>query len=138
MADRSKTVLTLVIGAVVGIGPAYFGYLQSRDELKVKYQQTQDEATSGYAALAASVKELQTAVTVQHDYIVKLEANVSAMNQLVTIAIEHINSTPDVHTHVPRTDKILVPTATPPVHERPKFRLVPGDFDAAVKEYGAR
>jgi hypothetical protein len=135
MAANSKTVLTLVIGAVVGVGPAYFGYLQSRDELKAKYQQTQDEASSGYAALSTSVKELQAEVTTQHDYIIKLQTHLDDMDKYMTETRSRVVAgTPGPH-HVADT---AAPAHPPTAPDRPKFHPLPGDFDAAIKEYGPR
>jgi hypothetical protein len=129
MADRSKTVLTLIIGAVVGIGPAYFGYLSSHEELKAKYQQTQDEATGGYAALAASVKELQASVMQQHDYIIKLETHLDDMDKYIVETRAHVGTVGVRPPVAPTTT--LKPPAPP---ERPKFGDLPRDFpDAAMK-----
>ena len=129
MADRSKTVLTLIIGAVVGIGPAYFGYLSSHEELKAKYQQTQDEATGGYAALAASVKELQASVMQQHDYIIKLETHLDDMDKYIVETRAHVGTAGARPPVAPTT--VLKPLAPP---ARPKFGDLPRDFpDAAMK-----
>lgn len=118
MQPRGRTLLTLLVGAIVGIGPAWFGYLSSHEELKAKYQQSQDEATGGYAALAASVKELQVSVTTQHDFIIKLETHLDDMDRYMT--------EPGAHAHArPR------PPAPP---AQPKFEILPRDFpDAAAK-----
>src|SRR5277367_5788604 len=129
MATSSKTVFTLIIGAIVGIGPAYFGYLQSHDELKTKYQESHDDAAGGYTALAESVKELQASVTLQHDYIIKLETHLDDMDKYMTETRKRVATT-DHHPAVEATPAPKPPA--PPV--LPKFGDLPNDFtDAATK-----
>ena len=82
MSPKQKTLATIVAGVIVAVTPSFFTYLQSRDELKAKYQQTNDEAAAGYKTLVESVKELQGAVKEQHDYIVKLEGHVEALEKM--------------------------------------------------------
>lgn len=84
MAPRQKTVLTIVIGAIVAITPSFFSYLEARQEIREKYGQSHDEAASGHDALASSVSELQKTVLEQHDYVVKLEGQVEALTRVVT------------------------------------------------------
>lgn len=130
MDTRSKTALTLIVGAIVGIAPAYFGYLASHDELKVKYQQTQDEATGGYAALAASVKELQSSVTAQHDFIIRLETHIDLMDKYMFETRSRVG-----RVGAGAGSGSAAPVAKPPAPpERPKFENLPRDFpDAAAK-----
>ena len=82
LSPKQKTLATIVAGVVVAVTPSLFSYLQSRDEIKAKYQQSNTEAAAAYKALVDSVKELQTAVKEQHDYIVKLEGHVDALEKL--------------------------------------------------------
>lgn len=82
MSPKQKTLATIVAGVIVAVTPSFFTYLQSRDELKAKYKQTNDEAAAGYKTLVESVKELQGAVKEQHDYIVKLEGHVEALEKM--------------------------------------------------------
>jgi hypothetical protein len=74
----------MIIGTVaMALIPALFGYIQNRDEIKARYSQTQHEATLGFDALAKLVKELQAATIVQHDYIVKIQAQLEMMEKFV-------------------------------------------------------
>lgn len=129
MPANSKTVFTLIIGAIVGIGPAYFGYLQSHDELKAKYQESRDDAAGGYAALAASVKELQASVTLQHDYIIKLETHLDDMDRYMTETRKRVTAVD----HHPAAETAPAPKPpTPPV--LPALGDLPNNFtDAAAK-----
>jgi Tfp pilus assembly protein PilO len=147
MAANPKTLITLLVGAIVGIAPAWFGYLSSHEELKAKYQQTQDEATGGYAALATSVKELQTTATTQHDYVVKLEARLEATDTLIQSLFAKLNTAPVASVHRPApvasghrpapvdTYKQPLPVPTP---DRPKFRDLPRDFPDAAAEFAPK
>lgn len=76
---KQKTVLAIVIGAIVAIAPSFFSYLQARQEIREKYAENHNEAARGYDTLVASVKDLQKTALEQHDYIVKLEGQLVAM-----------------------------------------------------------
>lgn len=82
LSPKQKTLATILAGVVVAVTPSLFTYLQARDEIKAKYQQANDEATAGYKALVSSVTDLQKAVKEQHDYIVKLEGHVEALEKM--------------------------------------------------------
>lgn len=78
-----KTIAVGVAGVLIAVIPALFTYMQNRDEIKAKYVQTQASASSGYDALASSVKELQKATLAQHDYIVKMQGQLELMEKFV-------------------------------------------------------
>lgn len=82
LSAKQKTLATILAGVVVAVTPSLFTYLQARDEIKAKYRQANDEATAGYKALVSSVTDLQKAVKEQHDYIVKLEGHVDALEKM--------------------------------------------------------
>src|SRR5690349_6218289 len=86
VTPKQKTILTIVLGAVVAIAPAFFGYLQASQETREKYQQSRHEASNGYDALVKSVKDLQASVTEQHDYIVKLQGQVDLLTRALSAA----------------------------------------------------
>jgi hypothetical protein len=143
MTPKQKTLAMILSGALVAVAPSFFGYLQARQEIREKYRKSHAEAEAGYAALADSVKELQTVATTQHDYIVKLEGQVSVLTVLAQ-ATPAADPTPHTGTHpvrptghgtgtgggiakrsdVPKLDK------PPP---RPNFNEPPNDFGGAVQ-----
>lgn len=81
---KQKTVLAIVLTAIVAITPSFFGYLQARQEIAAKYKQGRGEAAHSYETLVASLKDLQTASLAQHDYIVKLEGQLSMLTRVIT------------------------------------------------------
>jgi hypothetical protein len=84
VTTKQKTVLAIVLGAVVAVAPSFFGYLQARQEIREKYQLNRNEASNGYDALVTSIKDLQATVTKQHDYIVKLQGQVSLLAEVIS------------------------------------------------------
>jgi hypothetical protein len=124
-----KTVAMGVTAVIIAIIPALFTYLENRHEIKAKYSQTQANASSGYDALASSVKELQAATLAQHDYIVKMQAQLELMEKILLSMGRRVNvgsgsgATP-----------ALPPTAAvhlPELPDRPAYNRVPEDFGAA-------
>jgi hypothetical protein len=83
---KQKTVLAIVLTAVVAIAPSFFGYLQARQEIREKYQLNRSEASNGYDALVTSIKDLQATVTKQHDYITKLQGQVALLAEVISSA----------------------------------------------------
>jgi len=81
---KQKTILAIVLGAVVAVAPSFFGYLQARQEIREKYQLNRHEASNGYDALATSIKDLQATITKQHDYIVKLQGQVGLLAEVIS------------------------------------------------------
>jgi len=134
---KSKTVAAVVGGVIIAIAPALFTYLENRDQIKSKTQKNQEDATAGYAALAVSVKELQTEVLAQHDYIIKLETNLAAMDKYVLEALNRAVAARPVVGGRPQPVTVVAekPVALrPPVD--PKFRDLPHDLPDAAKQYG--
>lgn len=84
VTPKQKTALAIVLGALVTIAPSFFTYLQARQEIREKYHQTHTEASNGYDALAASVKDLQNTLLEQHDYIVKLQGQVALLTAFLS------------------------------------------------------
>ena len=133
---KTKTLAAVVAGVIVAVTPALFTYLENRDEIKAKYHKTQDDAAAGYAALAVSVKELQTEVLSQHNYIIRLEANLAAMDKYVLDALNRAVTAPATIGGPPRQP--LVATSDKPVRPKPpvnpRFKELPRDLpDAAVQ-----
>jgi hypothetical protein len=120
---RQKTVLTIVIGAIVAIAPSFFGYLQARQEIREKYAQSHDEAAKGYTILVESVKGLQQTVLEQHDYTVKLEGQLTA---LTSVLAQWSASSPGLRMGNGRP---LPAAEKPPA--RPELPAPPADFTAA-------
>ena len=82
VTTKQKTALAIIVGAVVTIAPTFFGYLKARDEIAAKREESRSEAEAGYRALSESVKGLQKTALEQHDFTVKLEAQIG---MLVTV-----------------------------------------------------
>lgn len=128
MTPPKKTVAVGVAGVIIAVLPALFTYLENREEIKAKYAKTQHEASLGYEALAKSVKELQAATLEQHDYIVKMRAQLELMEKLL-LASRRVNVTAG---SAPMPT--LPPTASvhlPELPDRPAYNRVPEDFGAA-------
>jgi hypothetical protein len=137
---KAKTLATVVAGVIIAVTPALFTYLENRDEIKAKYRKTQEDATAGYAALAVSVKELQAQVVTQHEFIIKLEANLAAMDKYVLDSLNRVMSQParigdTSPLVVTRNDKPPAPI-TPPIN--PKFRELPADLPNAAVQYAPK
>jgi hypothetical protein len=116
---RQKTVLAIVIGAVVAIAPSFFGYLQARQEIREKYTQGHVEAAAGYTTLVESVKGLQKTALEQHDYIVKLEGQLTALTGVLT---QLATSTPGFRMTVSRPLPVAEkPPARPELPAPPDF-----------------
>ncbi len=81
-----KAWVKVVIGAVVALVPPSLAYLQSRAELRAKYGQVSDEADQGYQALVRSVRELRTALSEQHEALVRLQRHVDVLELRAGIA----------------------------------------------------
>jgi hypothetical protein len=138
MTSKPKTVLTIVVGALVAVTPALLGYLENREEIKAKYRAAQESASGGYEALSASVKELQKAVATQHDYIVRLEAHIEYMDKYVLESINRVASTPVVvGTPRPQLPRDPVKTAPKPP-TGPRFDDLPDDIGQAAKQFQAK
>jgi hypothetical protein len=133
MSPKQKTLVTVVAGVIVAVTPSFFSYLQSRDEIKAKYQQASQEADTGYKALVASVADLQKAVTEEHDYTVKLEGQITALTNLVS----HLRSSRPVVVHPGVGSGSGSGSAEPPLPadvrppDRPHFERPPANLDAA-------
>ena len=120
ITSKQKTVLAIVLTAIVAIAPSFFGYLQARQEIAEKYKQGRGEAANSYETLAASLKDLQTASFAQHDYIVKLEGQITMLTRVVA---QLATATPGLRMTAPPT----LPTL-----EKPPLRPdlpAPPDFD---------
>jgi uncharacterized membrane protein len=111
MTPARKTVLTVVIGAVVALTPPVLGYLQSRSELQQKYAQSNAEADAGYKTLVESVRELRTKVSEQHDTIARLQGHIEAIEAQASMRMTSAHPLPPV--------------------PRPTFVELPADLDAA-------
>jgi len=126
---KQKTVLAIIVGALVAIAPSFFTYLQTSQEIREKYRQNRAEAGNGYEALAASVKDLQKTALAQHDYIVKLEGQlvllVNLVTKLPTGSGAGSASGPVAHASVMPVPVIELP---PP---RPDLPAPPESFDVA-------
>lgn len=137
MDPPPKTILTIAAGVIIAIVPATCGYLQNRDELRAKYALTQAEASGGYEALSASVKELQRVTAQQHDFVVRLEAHLEAQDKFLAAALTRANN-PTTSPAVKKQVTAIVapfqktnPAPEPPM--RPAFNKLPDDIgDAAV------
>jgi hypothetical protein len=121
--SQFKTLAVIISGVIVAVVPASLTYLESRNELQSKYDETKDNATGGYAALAASIKDLQTAVAAEHDFSIRLEARLEYMDA-------YIRATGTLH-----TSKRPLPPAAPTA--LPHFDL-PGDFDTAAAKFAPK
>ena len=82
VTTKQKTALAIIVGAVVTIAPTFFGYLKARDEIAVKREESRAEAEASYKTLSEAVKGLQKTALEQHDFTVKLEAQIG---MLVTV-----------------------------------------------------
>ena len=132
---QKKTAAMVLGGVLIAVTPSLLGYMQNRDEIKAKYAQSQTNASSSYDALAASVKELQAATKEQHDYSVKLQAQLEMMEKYVSdLDAELAAAPPPAGSHVPRAIKHTphVSMIKPP---EPKLDKPPRDYDAAVKAF---
>lgn len=125
VTTKQKTVLAIVIGAIVAIAPSFFSYLQARQEIREKYAENHNEAARGYDTLVASVKDLQKTALEQHDYIVKLEGQLVAM----TSFLAQLSASPNGGLRMgsqPTLPKLEKPPTRP---ELP----APPDFDTAQR-----
>ncbi len=123
ISSKQKTGLAIVLGAAVAIAPAFFGYLQTSQEIRAKYAENHRDAAGGYDALAAAVKDLQAAALEQHDYIVKLEGQIVILTGVLTRQLAAAGGPLRMQSTLPSLDK-------PPA--RPDLPAPPGSFDAAV------
>lgn len=134
---KNRTIATVIGGVIIAIVPALFTYLENRDQIRAKSQKNQEDATAGYAALAVSVKELQTEVLAQHDYIIKLETNLAAMDKYVLEALNRAVAARPVAGGRPQPVAVVSDKPAmlkPPLD--PKFRDLPHDLPDAAKQYG--
>lgn len=83
VSSKQKTVLAILVGALVAIAPSFFGYLQARQEIREKYKQSYVETETSYETLVTSVKDLQKTALEQHDYIVKLEGQIATLTSVI-------------------------------------------------------
>lgn len=118
---KQKTVLAIVVGALVAIAPSFFGYLQARQEIREKYAENHNEAEAGYQALVESVKNLQKTALEQHDYIVKLEGQLETLTTVLT-QLSSTTTSLRMGSGLPKLEK-------PPI--RPNLPAPPDNFDAA-------
>lgn len=125
VTSKQKTILAIVLGAVVAIAPSFFSYLQARQEIREKYRQNRAEATVGYDVLVTSIKDLQRTVTEQHDYIVKLQGQVT----LITDALSP-SSLRMMGSGAGSTATAALPTLEAPP-ELPSLPAPPPDFSTA-------
>lgn len=139
LSPKQKTLATILAGVVVAVTPSLFTYLQAREEIKAKYRQSNDEATAGYKALVDSVTELQSVVQQQHDYVMKLEGRLEAVERRrIRITAPNVGSGSASPSHenpdasgsgagapapVPPPDPAMLPA--------PHFRPPPADYNAA-------
>lgn len=121
---KQKTLLTILLGAIVAIAPSFFGYLKARDEIGAKREESRSEAQASYKALAASVEGLQKTALEQHDYVVKLEAQIGMLVNVLA------HATPS-GVGIRMTSRPPLPTLeTPPRPELP----APPAFDVAQQQ----
>jgi hypothetical protein len=117
---RQKTALAIVLGALVAIAPSFFSYLQATQEMRQKYKQGRDETEHGYETLVVAVKDLQKTALAQHDYIIKLEGQITTLVNVLG--------------HLPAAAGLRMGSGPPlPTPERPPLRPelpAPPDFDA--------
>src|SRR5262245_57013831 len=81
--DLQKTVLAIVLGAIVAIAPSFFSFLQARQEIREKSAENHAESAQGDETLVAAVKDLQKTVLEQHDYVVKLEGQNTTLTNVL-------------------------------------------------------
>jgi len=115
---RQKTALAIVLGALVAIAPSFFGYLQATQEMRQKYKQGRDETEHGYETLVVAVKDLQKTALAQHDYVIKLEGQITMLVSVLG--------------HLPVTPGLRMGSGPLPTLEKPPLRPelpAPPDFD---------
>jgi hypothetical protein len=137
---KAKTMAAIVAGVIVAVTPALFTYLENRDQIRVKYRKTQEDATAGYAALAVSVKELQAQVVTQHEFMIKLEANLAAMDKYVLESLNRAMSRPVRvgGTYPPLVANNDKPPALIKPPSNPKFKELPHDLPNAAIQYAPK
>jgi hypothetical protein len=137
---KSKTAAAVITGIIVAVTPALLTYLENRDQIKSKSQKNQEDATAGYAALAVSVKELQAEVLVQHDYIIKIETNLAAMDKYVLESLNRALSRPVRvgGTYPPLVADNNKPPALIKPPTNPKFKELPADLPNAAVQYAPK
>lgn len=116
VSSKQKTVLAILVGALVAIAPSFFSYLQARQEIREKYKQNHVETETSYETLVTSVKDLQKTALEQHDYIVKLEGQIATL----TNVIARLPSGPRVNTSLP-LPKLDKPPTRPDLPAPPDF-----------------
>ena len=122
--SKQKTVLAIVI-AVLGAVPALFSYLQATQETRAKYRQSHSETEKSYEALAASVKDLQQAMLVQHDYVVKLEGQVAVLTSIIAHQPVPTSTASGLRlSSPPSLPKLERPPARPELPAPPDFEVV--------------
>lgn len=121
VTTRQKTVLAIIVGALVAVAPSFFGYLQARQEIREKYAANHEEAAQGYDTLVVSVKDLQKTALEQHDYIVKLEGQITLLTNVLT-QLSTSTTSLRMGNGLPKLEK-------PP--GRPNLPAPPDDFNAA-------
>ena len=137
---KKKTAAAVVGGVLVAVLPALLTYLENRDQIKTKTQKNQEDAIAGYAALADSVKELQARVVTQHEFMIRLEANLAAMDKYVLDSLNRALSRPirvgGTYGPIgPATDK---PPETVKPPSDPKFKELPADLPRAAVQYAPK
>jgi hypothetical protein len=126
-----KTVAVGVAGVIIAVLPALFTYLENRQEIKAKYAKTQEQASVGYETLVTSVKELQSATLAQHDYIVKMQAQLELMEKMVLATNRRVNLGSGAARGETPVQPPVADVRLPAPPERPAYASVPNDFTAA-------
>lgn len=154
MTPKQKTWAMVLSGIVVAVAPSFFGYLQAKDEIRARAKTSHAEAEAGYQTLTASVEELQQVVVQQHDYAVRLEGHIEALEaQVAALATEMgelrsaAPATPTRPTRrvghgagtgsgagVSRPPRASVPRFNPEPPKVPNFKPLPADLDGAKAE----
>jgi len=124
ITSKQKTVLAIALTTLGAIAPAFFSYLQATQETRAKYRQSHNETERSYDALAASVKDLQEAMLIQHDYVVKLEGQIAALTAILAQRPTSSELSGLRLGTVPELPKLERPPARPELPAPPDFEVV--------------
>ena len=136
MTPKQKTLAMIVSGALVAVAPSFFGYLQARQEIREKYNQNRAASEAGYTTLVESVEALQKNASAQHEYTIKLEAQVVVLTDLISKMRVRVSGTRPVPpgtgsgSGVAVADPAPLPKMDKPP-DRPVFKRPPPDLNAA-------
>jgi hypothetical protein len=122
-----KTVAVASAGILLALVPALLGYMQNRDEIRAKYNQSQSSAESSYDIVATTVKQLQAATLAQHDYIVKMQAQIEMLQVFVLSRMPDAVSGVGGRPPVTRVEPPPAPKFDP--LKRPTYGKLPDRFD---------